>query len=65
MDRISSDVKMDTVYHYGGSVIPAQTVMMAQTNHLTAVSDTSLQVYMPSVIRRVKYVSLPVSHVTP
>jgi len=39
--RISSHVRMDTVFHYVGSVTPAQTVMMAQMNHLTAVSDTT------------------------
>jgi len=42
--RISSDVRVDTVFHYVGSVTPAQTAMMAQMNHLTAVSDTALQV---------------------
>ena len=44
---------------------PAQTVMMAQMNHLTVVSDTSLQVYTSSVIGHVKIcVCPPVAHVT-
>ena len=60
--KISSDVRLDTVFHYTGSVTPAQTVMMAQMNHLTAVSDTALQVDTSSVIRYVKYVCPPVSH---
>lgn len=60
--RISSDVRMDTVFHYVGSVTPAQTVMMAQMNHLIAVSDTVLQVDMSSVIRYVKYVSAHLYH---
>jgi len=60
--RISSDVRMDTVFHYVGSVTPAQTVKMARMNHLTAVSDTALQVDMSSVIRYVKYVSAHLYH---
>jgi hypothetical protein len=39
VDRISSDVRLDTVFHYVLSVTPAQTVKMAQMNHLIAVSD--------------------------
>lgn len=61
-DRISSGVRMDTVFHYVGSVTPAQTVMMAQMNHLTAVSDTALQVDMSFVIRYVKYMSAHLYH---
>ena len=60
--KISSDVRMDIVFHYVGSVTPAQTVMMAQMNHLTVVSDTALQVDTSSIIRYVKYVSALLYH---
>jgi len=53
---------MDTAFHYVGSVTPAQTVMMAQMNHPTAVSDAALQVDTSSVIRYVKYVSAHLYH---
>jgi hypothetical protein len=53
VERISSDAEMDSVFHCGGGVMPAWTVMMAQMNQISAVSDTSLQVVMPSVIRHV------------
>lgn len=60
--RISSDVRMDTAFHYAGSVTPVQTVMMAQMNHQTVVSDAALQVDTSSTIRYVKYVSAHLYH---
>jgi hypothetical protein len=36
---VSSDVGMGTAFRRDGDVTPAQTVMMAQMSHLTAVSD--------------------------